>query len=670
MGVGLAVVGLAGYAFLALAGHTLSAADAAVLSSLYLLVNSIGPGLFNAMEQETSRATSAQLATGGDPRVVARRVGTVTLGLLGLVLLVLAVAAPLLIHAVLAGQWMLYLAVLVSVVTSAAVYLVRGLLGGMQRFGGYSATLLVEGAMRLLPCLAFAASGSPDSVVYALVFTVGSGFGALAGLPWLRRLPASTQAVSGPPVRALARATLLLAGSTLLTLLVTNIAPIVVTSRFSTDPATAAAFAATFVLVRLPVLVFAPVQAMLLPALTKAATNGDFALMRSRLRLAMFAVAGIGALGVLLAFTLGPWAVGFLFGAHVRPSALVVGLLAVSTVGVLIAQVVQPGLVALGRHRFATGSWLVGSVVLLVLLTLPGNPVTVAVLGQLIGCGLIAVSMIASLWRGLRRARLPLPFVSNRPESPRADAVLIVVPAWNESQSVAATVREIRAALPLAAVLVVDDGSTDETGSVAAAAGARVLTLPFNLGVGGAMRAGFRYAVRNGYRAAVQVDADGQHDPAGVPALLSALDSADLVIGSRFAEPGGYHVHGPRKWAMRLLAVVLSRLARTPLTDVTSGFKAVGGRALPLFAEHYPVEYLGDTVESLVIAVRGGCVIAEVPARMRPRRGGNPSHGPWKSGVYLFRACFALLLALVRRWDLTMPEPVVAQPAPQADPVG
>lgn len=232
---------------------------------------------------------------------------------------------------------------------------------------------------------------------------------------------------------------------------------------------------------------------------------------------------------------------------------------------------------------------------------------------------------------------------------------LIVVPAWNEEQAVGATVREIRGAVPDIPVLVVDDGSTDRTAEVARAAGALVLELPFNLGVGGAMRAGFRYAVRHGFTAAVQVDADGQHDPAEVPLLLSGLARADIVIGARFAERGdAYQVRGPRKWAMVVLAKVLSKLARTRLTDATSGFKATGGRALPVFAEHYPVEYLGDTVESLVIALRSGCKVTQVPAHMRPRRGGNPSHSPWKAMVYLFRAFFALLLALIRRWDVSV----------------
>lgn len=247
---------------------------------------------------------------------------------------------------------------------------------------------------------------------------------------------------------------------------------------------------------------------------------------------------------------------------------------------------------------------------------------------------------------------------------PAGERALIVVPAWNEEQAVGETVREIYSVLPMIDVLVVDDGSSDRTAEVARAAGAKVLELSYNLGVGGAMRAGFRYAVRHGYTAAVQVDADGQHDPNDLPVLLAKLSEADIVIGSRFEEGHDYAVSGPRKWAMTALSKVLSRLAGTRLADTTSGFKATGGRALPLFAQHYPVEYLGDTVESLVIALRAGCRVAQVPAHMRARRGGKPSHAPWKATVYLFRAGFALLLALVRRWDVTT---VTQQVAPSME---
>ncbi|GAB2919460.1 glycosyltransferase family 2 protein [Rhodococcus aerolatus] len=227
--------------------------------------------------------------------------------------------------------------------------------------------------------------------------------------------------------------------------------------------------------------------------------------------------------------------------------------------------------------------------------------------------------------------------------------VLVVLPALNEQASVAAVVAEVSHAWPSAEVLVVDDGSTDATAAVAAAAGARVLSLPFNLGVGGAMRAAFRYAVREGFDTVVQVDADGQHDPAEIGALLEAAEAgADVVVGARFAGKGVYAARGPRRWAMRLLAAVLSRMSGTRLTDPTSGFRLTGPRALPVFAEHYPEEYLGDTVESLVIAHRVGLRIAQVPVAMRPRAGGVASQSPYRAAVFLCRVVAAVALATVR----------------------
>lgn len=236
-----------------------------------------------------------------------------------------------------------------------------------------------------------------------------------------------------------------------------------------------------------------------------------------------------------------------------------------------------------------------------------------------------------------------------------AARVLVVVPAWNEHEALPGVIAELRQAVPGADVLVVDDGSTDDTSGVANRAGAEVLTLPFNLGVGGAMRAGFTFALRHGYDVAVQVDADGQHNPADVPTLVAALaeQEADIVIGARFAGVGDYRARGPRRWAMSLLSRVLSRVARTRLTDTTSGFKAIGRRAIRLFAADYPAEYLGDTVEALVVASRAGLRIRQVPVAMRPRAGGTPSHSPLKATVFLARAGLALITALARpRRDL------------------
>jgi glycosyltransferase involved in cell wall biosynthesis len=222
------------------------------------------------------------------------------------------------------------------------------------------------------------------------------------------------------------------------------------------------------------------------------------------------------------------------------------------------------------------------------------------------------------------------------------------MPAFNEEESVAAVVSEVQQKLPGVAVLVVDDGSLDTTAARAHEAGALVASMPFNMGVGGAMRLGFQYAVENHYPVVVQIDADGQHDPSSVPTLLAALENADLVIGARFSGEGEYTVRGPRRWAMNVLSSVLSRVVQSPLKDTTSGFKANGPRAVALFAHSFPAEYLGDTVEALVIAARAGLRVTQVPVAMRPRAAGQPSHNPIKAAVYLARAFVALLVALMR----------------------
>jgi glycosyltransferase involved in cell wall biosynthesis len=226
-------------------------------------------------------------------------------------------------------------------------------------------------------------------------------------------------------------------------------------------------------------------------------------------------------------------------------------------------------------------------------------------------------------------------------------ADLIVVPAYNEEGSLGVVLAELALVLPSCDVVVVDDGSSDRTRLEAQAMGVVVLSLPYNLGVGAAMRTGYQYAVRHGYRAVVQVDADGQHDPTGVPALLAGLEHANIVIGARFAA-GGYRVRGPRRWAMRLLARVVSRVAGHRLTDVTSGFRAVDARALGLFASSYPADYLGDTVEALVLAARAGLVVDQVDVHMRCRQGGCPSQSVLRATLYLLRAVLALGLGLIR----------------------
>lgn len=232
--------------------------------------------------------------------------------------------------------------------------------------------------------------------------------------------------------------------------------------------------------------------------------------------------------------------------------------------------------------------------------------------------------------------------------SANANRTLIIVPAWNEERNVGNTVREILATGEAYDVVVVDDGSRDETSAVARTAGASVLRLPFNLGVGGAMRAGFTYALRLGYGRAVQVDADGQHNPADIATVLSGLDHADISIGARFAGVGDYTEKGARRFAMIVLARVVSSIAHEKLTDVTSGFRAANKKALEQYVDYYPAEYFGDTLDSLVAALHAGLTVTQVPVAMRPRQYGVPSHGTLNSIKYLLRSSFALTLAVLR----------------------
>lgn len=222
---------------------------------------------------------------------------------------------------------------------------------------------------------------------------------------------------------------------------------------------------------------------------------------------------------------------------------------------------------------------------------------------------------------------------------------LVVIPAYNEAASLPPVLEELGQEVPDLDVLVVCDGCTDSTAKVARAAGVAVVELPFNLGIGGALRTGFRYAVEHGYRSAVQFDADGQHDPNALRTLLAPLDDgADLVIGSRFAEGGSptYAVGRVRRVAMKCLEWVVRKLVGRRFTDTSSGFRAFSRRMVVYFAKSYPVEYM-DSVEALVLASNAGFDVREVPADMRGRTGGAPSTRGWRLAYYYARLLVVLL---------------------------
>ncbi|WP_166866297.1 glycosyltransferase family 2 protein [Salinibacterium sp. ZJ70] len=225
---------------------------------------------------------------------------------------------------------------------------------------------------------------------------------------------------------------------------------------------------------------------------------------------------------------------------------------------------------------------------------------------------------------------------------------LVAIPALNEEAAIGSVLESLSKVHPLDDVVVVDDGSRDDTSRIARAAGARVLSHAINLGVGAAMGTAFRFAAQNGYEAVVQFDGDGQHRPEHIAELIDALEDADVVIGSRYAGVGDYRSSAARRGIQRVIAWVVSLYARTKLTDATSGFRAAGPRALRVFAQHYPVEWLGDTVESIVLVTRQGLRVSEVPVGMNARAGGNPSQSALRAMLHTARILFILVLAGIR----------------------
>jgi glycosyltransferase involved in cell wall biosynthesis len=225
--------------------------------------------------------------------------------------------------------------------------------------------------------------------------------------------------------------------------------------------------------------------------------------------------------------------------------------------------------------------------------------------------------------------------------------LLVVIPAFNEALRIRGVVTAVRGQVA-AEVLVVDDGSIDDTEAEARAGGAIVAAHPVNLGYGSALQTGYRYALRHGHDAVLQLDADGQHDPASIPALLEALASHDVVVGSRFLHPGSYRPPRFRRLGMTLFGAIASHLAGQRLTDPTSGFQAISRRALEFYAhDRWPHDY--PDADVLAMAARSGLRLVEVPVRMLDSPGGKSMHGGLlKPLYYIFRMTLALALVPLR----------------------
>lgn len=225
---------------------------------------------------------------------------------------------------------------------------------------------------------------------------------------------------------------------------------------------------------------------------------------------------------------------------------------------------------------------------------------------------------------------------------------LVIIPAYNEENSIAHVIRAIHQHVPDADIVVVNDGSRDRTAEVAAQAGAIVLNMPFNVGIGGGMQTGYLYAHKNGYQYAVQIDADGQHDPADLPRLLKHAKEGggDMILGSRYVARTQYKSTFMRRVGMIFFSGLVTWFAGQPVKDTTSGYRVVNKKLIDLFSHYYPADY--PEVEAIVYLKRQGYTLLEVPTEMRERQAGSSSITPLKSVYYMIKVALALIMNVLR----------------------
>lgn len=230
--------------------------------------------------------------------------------------------------------------------------------------------------------------------------------------------------------------------------------------------------------------------------------------------------------------------------------------------------------------------------------------------------------------------------------------ILVIIPAYNEEKNIAAVIRKIKVNAGVD-VVVINDGSKDNTCNEALKMGARVITLPFNLGIGGAMQTGYRYARENNYNIAIQIDADGQHDPKYISDIVKKLNESgcDMVIGSRYVEETSYKSSASRRAGMIFFSWLVALLTGWKVKDTTSGFRAVNKSVIDYFAENYPTDY--PEVDVLVRLHKKGFKVCEIPVEMLERQGGRSSITPLKSVYYMIKVSLALLINSIRSGELS-----------------
>lgn len=223
---------------------------------------------------------------------------------------------------------------------------------------------------------------------------------------------------------------------------------------------------------------------------------------------------------------------------------------------------------------------------------------------------------------------------------------LVIIPAYNEEGSISSVIRDIHQFAPSIDIVVINDGSTDRTKQRATEAGAKVLTLPYNVGIGGGMQTGYIYAKQHGYDIAIQMDADGQHLASELPKLIAKAEQYDLVIGSRYVESTSYRSSHLRRIGMVFFSNLVSMVTGQRFTDTTSGFRAAGTKVIDLYAKYYPMDY--PEVEALIYLKRKGCRITEVATEMRNRETGKSSITPIKSVYYMVKVTLSVLMSAIR----------------------
>lgn len=225
--------------------------------------------------------------------------------------------------------------------------------------------------------------------------------------------------------------------------------------------------------------------------------------------------------------------------------------------------------------------------------------------------------------------------------------VLLIIPAYNEEESLRSLIEEIKAVCPEVDYLVVNDCSSDDTERLLEELGANYITLPCNMGIGGAVQSGYRYAAQNGYDIAIQIDGDGQHDVRFVKDMVKLIEDkqADVVIGSRFIDKEGFQSSQARRIGIRILSVLIRLMCGAKVKDVTSGFRAVNRRFIELFAENYPDDY--PEPEVIVTTKLYGAVIKELPVVMRERTTGKSSINLKRSIYYMIKVSLAIIICRI-----------------------